>query len=98
MIIHYCEGQGYLINGFPTDMKRRYENNEISDEEYVEDYFCDERFDHYLDRLTLKKNNVAKWNGHYTSGFGPSHFESKDIFKEIIKSCGVDCGFYDVSL
>jgi hypothetical protein len=98
VIIHYCEGQGYLINGFPADMKRRYENNVIRDEEYFKDYFCDERFDHYLDSLTLKKSNVAKWNEHYTSGFEQAHFESKDIFIETIKSHGVDYGFYDVSL
>ena len=33
LIIQYCENQGYLINGFPTEMKRRYENDEINDEE-----------------------------------------------------------------
>jgi hypothetical protein len=98
LIIQYCENQGYLINGFPTEMKRRYENNEISDEEYDEDYFCEERYDLYLDMLTLDKTDVAELTWHYTSSFWPDQFESKDEYLEHIKSCVDDGGFYDVSL
>jgi hypothetical protein len=98
LIIQYCENQGYLINGFPTEMKRRYENNEISDEEYDEDYFCEERYDLYLDMLTLDKTDVAELTWHYTSSFWLDQFESKDEYLEHIKSCVDDGGFYDVSL
>lgn len=98
LIISYCENQGYLINGFPTEMKRRYENDEISDEEYDEDYFCEERYDLYLDRLTLEKTDVAGLTWHYTSSFWPDQFDSKDEYLEHIKSCVEDGGFYDVTL
>jgi hypothetical protein len=98
LIIQYCENQGYLINGFPTEMKRRYKNNEISDEEYDEDYFCEERYGLYLDMLTLDKTDVAELTWHYTSSFWPDQFQSKDEYLEYIKSCVDDDGFYDVSL
>jgi hypothetical protein len=97
-IIQYCEHQGYLINGFPTEMKRRYENDEISDEEYDEDYFCEERYDLYLDMLTMEKTDVAELTWHYTSSFWPEQFDSKEAYLEHIKSCVEDGGFYDVTL
>ncbi|NDA64513.1 MAG: hypothetical protein EBX50_21160 [Chitinophagia bacterium] len=31
LIVDYSESQGYLINGFPTEIRNRYENDEISD-------------------------------------------------------------------
>jgi hypothetical protein len=98
LIISYCENQGYLINGFPTEMKRRYENDEISDEEYDEDYFCEERYDLYLDMLTLEKTDVAELTWHCTHSFWPEQFESKEAYLEHIKSCVEDGGFYDVTL
>jgi len=98
LIIRYCENQGYLINGFPTEIKRRYENDEISDEEYDEDYFCSERYDLYLDLLTLEKTDVAELTWHYTSSFWTDLFESKEEYLEHTKSCVEDGGFYNVSL
>lgn len=97
LIIRYCENQGYLINGFPTEMKRRYENDEIRDEEYYEDYFCSERYDLYLDTLSLEKTDVAELTWHFTSSFWPEQFESKEEFLESIKGL-IECGYYDVSL
>jgi len=97
-IIQYCEGQSYLMNGLPTEMKRPYGNNEIIDEEYIEDYFCDDRYDHYLNRLTLKKTNVAELTWHYTISFWPVYFQSKDVLLDVIKIGVEDYGFYDVSL
>ena len=98
LIIKYCENQNYLINGFPTEMKRRYDNDEISDDEYDEDYFCSERYDLYLDTLTLEKSDVAELTWHYTSSFWPDQFDSKEDYLESIKDMVEGGGFYDVSL
>jgi hypothetical protein len=48
-IVQYCECKGYLINGFPTQKRL------IIPEEEQEDYFTDERFQYYLDLLSLQK-------------------------------------------
>jgi hypothetical protein len=98
LIVQYCENQGYLINGFPTEMKRRYENDEITDEEYEEDYFCEERYALYLDMLTIEKADVAELTWHYTRSFWPEQFESKEAYLEHVKSCVEDIGFYDLRL
>ena len=98
LIIQYCENQGYLINGFPTEMKRRYENDEISDDEYDEDYFCEERYDLYLNTLTLEKPDVADLTWHYTNSFWPDQFDSKEEYLESMKDMIEGGGFYDVSL
>ena len=74
------------------------ENDEISDEEYDEDYFCSERYDLYLDLLTLEKTDVAELTWHYTSSFWTDLFESKEEYLEHTKSCVEDGGFYNVSL
>lgn len=98
LIVDYSESQGYLINGFPTEIRNRYENDEISDEEYDEDYFCLERFELYLDTLTLQKDDVAELMWHYANSFWPDQFESKEDYIESIK-IQIESGvFYDVIL
>jgi hypothetical protein len=98
LIVNYSESQGYLINGFPTEIKNRYENDEISDEEYDEDYFCLERYELYLDTLTLQKDDVAELMWHYANSFWPDQFESKEDYIESIK-IQIESGvFYDVIL
>jgi hypothetical protein len=98
LIIEYCENKEYLINGFPTEIKRRYENNEISDEEYDEDFFCDERYRLYLDMLSLEKEDVAALNWHYTQSFWPDIYTSITDFLESIKE-NIESGvFYDCKL
>lgn len=98
LIVDYSESQGYLINGFPTEIRNRYENDEISDEEYDEDYFCLERYELYLDTLTLQKDDVAELMWHYANSFWPDQFESKEDYIESIK-IQIESGvFYDVSL
>ena len=98
LIVDYSESQGYLINGFPTEIRNRYENDEISDEEYDEDYFCLERYELYLDTLTLQKDDVAELMWHYANSFCPDQFESKEDYIESIK-IQIESGvFYDVIL
>ena len=98
LIVDYSESQGYLINGFPTEIRNRYENDEISDEEYDEDYFCLERYELYLDTLTLQKDDVAELMWHYANSFWPDQFESKEDYIESIK-IQIESGvFYDVIL
>jgi hypothetical protein len=98
LIVDYSESQGYLINGFPTEIRNRYENDEISDEEYDEDYFCLERYELYLDTLTLQKDDVAELMWHYSNSFWPDQFESKEDYIESIK-IQIESGvFYDVIL
>ena len=53
LIIAYCEHNGYMINGFPTDKRQ-----ELSEEEQ-EEYFCRDRFNLYLDSLSIEKDDVA---------------------------------------
>ena len=98
LIVDYSESQGYLINGFPTEIRNRYENDEISDEEYDEDYFCLERYELYLDTLTLQKDDVAELMWHYANSFWPDQFESKEDYIDSIK-IQIESGvFYDVIL
>jgi hypothetical protein len=98
LIVDYSESQGYLINGFPTEIRNRYENDEISDEEYDEDYFCLERYELYLDTLTLQRDDVAELMWHYANSFWPDQFESKEDYIESIK-IQIESGvFYDVIL
>jgi len=98
LIVDYSESQGYLINGFPTEIRNRYENDEISDEEYDEDYFCLERYELYLDTLTLQKDDVAELMWHYANSFWPDQIESKEDYIESIK-IQIESGvFYDVIL
>lgn len=98
LIVDYSESKGYLINGFPTEIRNRYENDEISDEEYDEDYFCLERYELYLDTLTLQKDDVAELMWHYANSFWPDQFESKEDYIESIK-IQIESGvFYDVIL
>lgn len=91
MIINYCEQQNYLINGFPTEKK------EIEDE-LEEDYFCRERYQLYLDKLLVEKEDVAELMWCYTSSFWPDSFESKEYYIKCIKEQLESKSFYDVDL
>lgn len=91
MIINYCEQQNYLINGFPTEKK------EIEDE-LEEDYFCRERYQLYLDKLLVEKEDVAELMWCYTSSFWPDSFESKEYYIQCIKEQLESKSFYDVDL
>jgi len=91
LIIDYCVNRNYLINGFPT-------LKEQMGEEYDEDYFTMERYQLYLDRLSLEKEDVAELTCCYVSSFWPDQFESKDEFMENIRHQINSSNFYDVDL
>jgi hypothetical protein len=91
LIIDYCVNKNYLINGFPTLKK------ELA-EEYDEDYFSIERYQLYLDKLTLEKDDIAELTWCYISSFWPDWFDSKDEFIESIIYQINSGNFYDVDL
>lgn len=91
LIIDYCVNKNYLINGFPTLKK-------MMPEEFDEDYFSWERYQLYLDRLTIEKSDVAALTWHYVSSFWPGWFKSKEGFIENIRHQINSSNFYDVDL
>jgi hypothetical protein len=91
LIIEYCVNKNYLVNGFPTQKKEM-------PKEYDEDYFSIERYQLYLDKLTLEKDDVAELAWCYVSSFWPDQFESKDEFMENIRHQINSSNFYDVDL
>jgi hypothetical protein len=93
IIVSYCEDNGYLINGFPTE-KRKLLEEEGEDEE---DYFCQERFLLYLDTLALEKKDVADIWWFFNQSFWPDLEETKAEFLERIED-QIASGFYDVEL
>lgn len=91
LIIEYCVNRNYLINGFPTEKK-------MLVEEYDEDYFSTERYQLYLDKLTLEKEDVAELTWCYVSSFWPDQFETKEEYLENIRHQINSSHFYDVDL
>ncbi|TXI67641.1 MAG: hypothetical protein E6Q45_07320 [Flavobacterium sp.] len=73
LIIAYCEEKKYLIKGFPTEKKK------IKDQ-LDEDYFCRERYQYYLDCLTIEKKDVVELMWCYVSNFWPDSFDSKQEY------------------
>lgn len=91
MIINYCEQQKYLINGFPTEKMK-------IEDELDEDYFCRERYQLYLDKLLVEKEDVAELMWCFTSSFWPDSFESKEYYIQCIKEQLESGVFYEVDL
>jgi hypothetical protein len=91
LIIEYCVSRNYLINGFPT-------LKEQMGEEYDEDYFTMERYQLYLDRLSLEKDDVAELTWCYVSSFWPGWFDDKEEFIENIQHQIKIGNFYSVDL
>lgn len=91
LIIEYCVNRNYLINGFPT-------LKEQMGEDYDEDYFSMERYQLYLDKLTLEKEDVAELTWCYMSSFWPDWFDTKEVFIENIKHQINSSNFYSVDL
>ena len=91
LIVGYCEEQGYVINGFPTEKKLI--KNELDD-----DYFCRERFQLYLDTLATQKDEVAELMWLYTNTFWPNHFENKIDYLDFLNGNLESGVFYDVDL
>ena len=92
LIVEYCEAQGYLINGFPTEKKQ------LPEEALEEDYFCRERYQLYLDILATQKEDVAILMWAYVSSFWKAQFESKEEYLQSIRNNLESGVFYDVTL
>ncbi len=91
LIIAYCVNKNYLIHGFPTEKK-------AIEEELDDDYFCRERYQLYLDYLTIQKKDVAELMWCYTSNFWPDYFESKEEYITTVEHQIKSGVFYDVDL
>lgn len=92
LIVDYCETNGYLVNGFPTEKKQ------LPEEELDEDYFCRERYQLYLDILATKHEDVADLMWCYVSSFWDNQYESKEEYIQNLKD-NLDSGmFYDVTI
>lgn len=91
LIVSYCEQNQYLINGFPTEKKK-------IEDELDEDYFCRERYQIYLDKLLIEKEDVAELMWCFTSSFWPDSFESKEYYIQCIKEQLESGVFYEVDL
>lgn len=89
-IVQYCECKGYLINGFPTQKRL------IISEDEQEDYFTDERFQYYLDLLSLQKQEVAELNYKYQKSFWPDSIGTFDEFITSIQFQINSTNFYEV--
>ena len=89
MIISYCNDQGYTVKGFPK---------EIPEDEDADDYLCSERFQLYLDYLTLEKADVAELMWHYVSHFWSDMFESREDYVDCVRHQIASGNFYDVEL
>ena len=92
LIISYCEKMGYQISGFPMDKRL------ISEDDLEEDYFSRERFQLYLDILTMEKVDVAELTWYYVCSFWPTQYADKQEYKLTVKE-QIECGvFYEVEL
>jgi len=92
LIVNYCEVQGYLVNGFPTEKKK------LPEEELEVDYFCRERYQLYLDTVATKHEDVSDLMWCYVSNFWEDQYESKEEYLQNLKD-NLDSGeFYDVTI
>ncbi|HOD55375.1 MAG TPA: hypothetical protein PKJ08_12680 [Candidatus Cloacimonadota bacterium] len=97
LIVSYCEYNGYMINSFPAEKRALFEKQELVDGEEEETYFCQERFQLYLDYLVLEKDDVSELLWFYNKSFWPDSFETKESFLELIKQ-QIQCGYYEINL
>jgi hypothetical protein len=92
LIVEYCEQNGHQVEGFPHEKRIL----ALSDDFYDEEYFCRERFQLYVDMLSLQIEIVADLNWHYVSSFWPEEFKDKSDFLVSIKERIASEVFYDV--
>lgn len=78
MIIDYCEGKGYEVEGFPFQKRILGE----TDDYYDEDYFCFWRYVKYLDVLATTKEDVLDLLYFYSRTFSKDLEISKDDYKK----------------
>lgn len=80
LIIKYCEDNNYQVEGFPHEKMKLLGLGEID-----EDYFNMQRYQLYIDTLTLQKEDVSELTWHYVSSFWPDQYESKEDFLDFVK-------------
>jgi hypothetical protein len=91
MIIDYCEGEGYEVEGFPFQKRILGE----TDEHYDEDYFCFWRYVKYLDILATTKDDVLELLYFYSCTFSKDLEITKDDYrKDLLEYIRVN--IYDV--
>ncbi|HSN47662.1 MAG TPA: hypothetical protein VLR29_02780 [Flavobacterium sp.] len=78
MIIDYCEGKGYEVEGFPFQKRILGE----TDDTYDEDYFCFWRYVKYLDVLATTKDDVLDLLYFYSITFSKDLEISKDDYRK----------------
>lgn len=78
MIIDYCEGKGYEVEGFPFQKRILGE----TDEYYDLDYFCFWRYVKYLDILGTIKEDVLDLLYFYSCTFSKDLEISKEDYKK----------------
>jgi hypothetical protein len=74
LISDYCEAQGYLVEGFPTEKRELGKTNAY----YDEDYFTWERYEDYINALCLDKDDVLELRFFYYNTFWPDQVTSKE--------------------
>lgn len=91
IIIDYCEGKGYEVEGFPFQKRILRE----ADDYYDEDYFCFWRYVKYLDVLATTKEDVLELLYFYTCTFWKDcKITKEDYRKDLLEYIRVN--IYDI--
>lgn len=91
LIIDYCEGKGYEVEGFPFQKRILGETDEF----YDEDYFCFWRYVKYLDILATTKDDVLDLLYFYSCTFSKDLEISKEDYKKDLLEY-IRANIYDV--
>jgi len=92
LIAKFCEKTGNIVEGFPQDKRELAK----TDDNYDDEYFCLERFQLYVDTISLESSIVADLNWHYVNSFWPGTFENKKEFIDSIYLRIQSGVFYDI--
>jgi len=91
IISHYCIDKGYNVDGFP--MEKRILG--LSNANYNEDYFCNERYVKYLDILATKYDDVFELMYFFNSTFWLDQIYDEDQYKEQLLEY-ISCNIYEI--
>ena len=80
LIIDYCEGKEYMVEGFPFQKRILGE----TDDYYDEDYFCFWRYVKYLDVLATTKEDVFELLYFYSCTFSKDWEITKQEYRKTI--------------
>ena len=88
LIVSYAESRGYLVEGFPTEKRL------LPEEALDDDYFCSERYQHYLDRLALDHPDIADLLWYSVQHFWPEQYRSKEQYMDATQGF-LESGIYE---